>query len=452
LAKQLNIAAYLGQDGSLAFNALAANLTTQALGKATGWQEHFSWRNAAVAALAAPVAAEVTNFVEGAPTGTTDVLGNPERSGTVYSSRWVGDFGARLTSAFVSGVANQEISRWVTGSGDLNYANIAANAFGTTLGNSFVEDLAKAARMQTAVPASTPSSALGVGLTATPEQVAAAWGSQFGQTSAASPSLSDATESRVQRGETMLDFGDPYAAAGDQSADSSAAVRKAIAAGLLPGDTKTGLLIDPSTGLPSFRYTSEMSRKLDDAEQQWLQNKQFEQYKANAPSLTEGTGREAAEQTQATLNKMGFFLGAPQAAVLGVGVAAAPAAELWAGLPALAQKSVIGAGISTNIYFLLNGNEATPAGTAVAVLGGGLGGGMRYGMNVASGVEDYSLWTAMSTRTLPSLTQFVNLSTANGFYGFVLVGQINRLGVTSTGKSWWTSPYDPMTPYDKLPK
>jgi hypothetical protein len=170
LAGKLGLANYLGQDLSLAFNAMASNLAVQSIGRATGWQTTgFSWRNAAAAALAAPVASEVNDFITQGPGVFDDYTGKWVSTKSDYS-RWVGDFGTRLTTAFVSGVAAQAIKRRVTGSGDLNYANIGAQAFGTTLGNTIVQEAVKAAHMP---------GVLGSGLTATPGQVAA-WGPQFG--------------------------------------------------------------------------------------------------------------------------------------------------------------------------------------------------------------------------------------------------------------------------------
>jgi hypothetical protein len=65
-----------------------------------------------------------------------------ERTGTAYS-RWAGDFGTRLTNSLVSGVGTQMVRRRVYGNGELDYGQIAGDAFGNTLGNSLTEQLAR---------------------------------------------------------------------------------------------------------------------------------------------------------------------------------------------------------------------------------------------------------------------------------------------------------------------
>jgi len=156
LAGELGLSDFLGEDLSSAFNAMANNLATQGLGRLTGWQkEGFSWRNAAAAALAAPVSNEINDFITQGSGEFDDFLGEWVPTKSDYS-RWVGDFGTRLTTGFADGVATAAIRRRVTGSGDLNYTNIAANAFGNTAGNalghSLMEDLAKGSLRQTQIP------------------------------------------------------------------------------------------------------------------------------------------------------------------------------------------------------------------------------------------------------------------------------------------------------------
>jgi hypothetical protein len=176
LAGKLGLTQSLGADGSLAFNAMAGNLATQGLGRATGWQEHFSWRSVAVSGLAAPVANRVGNFIQG-EVGYDD-MGNAFRTGTAYS-RWVGNSGAQLTTSLLNGVGTQMVRRRVYGNGQLDYGQIAADAFGNFVGQSLVGELASQEMQRSAIAgADVDSQGLGRGLTATPEQVTA-WGPQY---------------------------------------------------------------------------------------------------------------------------------------------------------------------------------------------------------------------------------------------------------------------------------
>jgi len=94
-----------------------------------------------VSALAAPLANRIGNVTEGGSV-FDDYSDQWERTGTAYS-RWAGDFGTRLTNSLVSGVGTQMVRRRVYGNGEIDYGQIAGDAFGNTLGNSLTEQLAR---------------------------------------------------------------------------------------------------------------------------------------------------------------------------------------------------------------------------------------------------------------------------------------------------------------------
>jgi hypothetical protein len=146
-----NLAGYAGlsagSDAALALNAAAGNSLTQQIARGTGYQDGFNWRSVAVSAIAAPIASRVADFIQGDL--VSDIYdGIPYRDGTAYS-RWAGDFGTRLTTSLVTGVATQAVRRRYN-NGQLDYGQLAADAFGSTLGNSLAEDLARVGQQQSA--------------------------------------------------------------------------------------------------------------------------------------------------------------------------------------------------------------------------------------------------------------------------------------------------------------
>lgn len=117
-----NVASGLGfKEGSTAFryaslaaNGAASSALTQGISVATGLQSSFNWRDVAISAVAAPVAAA-------AGAGANKLIG------------W--DFATK----FVSGVAGSSVRRAFGGKVDT--ASILADAFGNALGNSMVDSL-----------------------------------------------------------------------------------------------------------------------------------------------------------------------------------------------------------------------------------------------------------------------------------------------------------------------
>jgi YD repeat-containing protein len=136
-----------GGNAALAVNAAAGNIVTQEVSRATGYQSSFNWRSVAVSAIAAPLANEVANGIQG-DIGYDD-FGNSARTGTAFS-RMVGDAGAKLTTSLVSGVATQWVRSMVYGGGKVDFSQIAADSFGNLVGNSIADDLASAGMRQAA--------------------------------------------------------------------------------------------------------------------------------------------------------------------------------------------------------------------------------------------------------------------------------------------------------------
>jgi hypothetical protein len=487
----------VGGTGSVVTDALLKNVVAQGVSIARGQQEKFDW-----AALAA---ASINSYVD------TQTSGVSNATSTVGPT--LDGFTSDLLSGATKGLVSSGMSILINRRGKIDWANIAANALGGAIGNAIAASIptvqdARVRRQEaqredyerqgyqyeinpngslrvtgTSNTAMVPTTGLGGGLRPTSEQVAA-WGPQFESASNipawAAPdygllpmgeaiprlptqvgdastevNLSAATEARVQQGQTMLDFGDPYASGGDLSADTTGAIRRS---------GRTGeLLVDPQTGKPSFFYTSRLDRMQSDAEEQKLRDQEIAQSRANAPSLTAaGDPRLDEMQRQRTLTNLEFALVAPAAAGLAGGLTGPTlygnAISLYrtgaallppqltsyaeAALPYV-EKAVVGAFGSAALYTGLHGQDSTLAGMGVAALGGGLvAAPIRYGLNSAAGVADYSMWTLASSRTLPTLPQAANLGTG-WFYGQILTGVLNSNGATSSGQSYWTTPVLP---------
>ena len=95
--------------------AMLSNAITQGLAVATGLQDRYQWRQVAASAFAAPV-----GQLAGA-----------------YAAPYLNSFGASLAGGLSSGLIRAAIYN----KGKVDYASIAADAFGNALGNSFVEGM-----------------------------------------------------------------------------------------------------------------------------------------------------------------------------------------------------------------------------------------------------------------------------------------------------------------------
>lgn len=152
----------------------------------------------------------------------------------------------------------------------------------------------------------------------------------------------------------------------------------------------------------------------------------------------------SSPQAQAKFaNDLGFAIAAPPtAAALGLGAYAAgnvwmasqlaktPAAEL--GYLQLVRGMAASGTLSTITYVGLKGEDATPAGIAVAFTGGAIGGGLaKQGLNYFAQLPN----TAIPLTGSNFVTQATGMA-----YGFGTVKWANTSGLTSTGQYWWTQP------------
>lgn len=118
--------------GAAAINAAASSIVTQGLAVATGLQDKFSWRNVATSAIAAPIATAASSAMKG-------VIGSVFENNAVLQ---------RAADGIVRGVVSQSVRMVVTRSGKLDFASIAADAFGNALGESLVAELTRDNRRQ----------------------------------------------------------------------------------------------------------------------------------------------------------------------------------------------------------------------------------------------------------------------------------------------------------------
>ena len=107
-----------------ALSAMAANAMTQGIGVMTGLQEKFSWQSVAVSGASAWINSQIPNGTPGA-NGTLQPLSAPEK----------------LVRNFLTGTTTQIIRMAVYGQGKLDFASIAADAFGNAIGESVAESM-----------------------------------------------------------------------------------------------------------------------------------------------------------------------------------------------------------------------------------------------------------------------------------------------------------------------
>src|SRR5262249_25403632 len=144
LTKGAGLATYLGFDkgsvGANVVNGAAQNGYTQGLAIATGQQSGFDWRSMAAAAIAAPLTASLDNYVTGE---TRDGV-------TTGGMGWARDnpVAGRFATQLVGGMVSGTIRQLMTGGGRLQFANIAADAFGNAFGNAVVGTVQEAFSQQ----------------------------------------------------------------------------------------------------------------------------------------------------------------------------------------------------------------------------------------------------------------------------------------------------------------
>jgi hypothetical protein len=112
-----------GKFAATAAQAATSNAITQGLAVATDLQDKLNWRAVATSAMAAPAAQylgeKAGSFVNGMVGGGS-------------AGKFAGEFAQRLTA----GVVSQRIRMAVYNQGKLDYASIAADAFGNAVGQS----------------------------------------------------------------------------------------------------------------------------------------------------------------------------------------------------------------------------------------------------------------------------------------------------------------------------
>jgi hypothetical protein len=119
LAKTVN---GLNEYARASVTAAAGNAITQGVAVATGLQDKFNWRSVAASAIAAPAAQYIAGQLSGPLTKSLDL----------------GAFGSKVADGMVRGVVGQGVRMLVTRQGKMDYASIAADAFGNAFGDSIV--------------------------------------------------------------------------------------------------------------------------------------------------------------------------------------------------------------------------------------------------------------------------------------------------------------------------
>jgi hypothetical protein len=107
-----------------ALSAMAANAMTQGIGVMTGLQEKFSWQSVAVSGASAWINSQIPNGRPDAR-GTLQPLSSPEK----------------LVRNFLTGTTTQIIRMAVYGQGKLDFASLAADAFGNVIGESLADSM-----------------------------------------------------------------------------------------------------------------------------------------------------------------------------------------------------------------------------------------------------------------------------------------------------------------------
>lgn len=123
-----------GFNWQTAARAGLGSLVNQGLNVITGQQQKFDWKGVAAAALAAPVAAGISNHISGA----ADFEGSKASVKPASSI----DFGSRLAGGLVGGLAATVVRQAVYGGGKMNFSQVAADAFGNAVGQALLPGVA----------------------------------------------------------------------------------------------------------------------------------------------------------------------------------------------------------------------------------------------------------------------------------------------------------------------
>jgi hypothetical protein len=107
-----------------------SNVVTQGVAIAAGLQEKFDWRSVAVSAVAAPLNKYLSTKFEGTDLGKS-------------LARQFGDTGRDIATGILTGTATQLVRMQVYGGGKIDWATVAADAFGNAIGNAIAARLAR---------------------------------------------------------------------------------------------------------------------------------------------------------------------------------------------------------------------------------------------------------------------------------------------------------------------
>ena len=105
-----------------------SNVVTQGVAIAAGLQEKFDWRSVALSAVTAPLNKYLSTKFEG-----TDL-------GKSLASQF-GDTGRDIATGILTGTATQLVRMQVYGGGKIDWATVAADAFGNAIGNAITKRL-----------------------------------------------------------------------------------------------------------------------------------------------------------------------------------------------------------------------------------------------------------------------------------------------------------------------
>ncbi|PTT84671.1 hypothetical protein DBR42_14860 [Pelomonas sp. HMWF004] len=187
-----------------------SNALTQGVAVMTGLQDKFSWRSVAASAIAAPAAQAVSGAL----------------NSTLNSAFGASTLLQKTADGIVRGIVSQSVRMLVTRQGKMDYASIAADAFGNAIGESLAEPIYKTLQ-DTSAPIERMKR-IDVGklpdaqLLDFDRDLPAAQGSDRNDIY-----LNRAQEERLQVGRTVTDYGDSFGGGDGLLVDSTSGVRRA---------------------------------------------------------------------------------------------------------------------------------------------------------------------------------------------------------------------------------
>ncbi|WKB56040.1 LysM peptidoglycan-binding domain-containing protein [Eleftheria terrae] len=209
--------------GSAAALGAAGNLITQGLAVATGLQKKFDWRGVAASALGSAAGYGIADAIGSAQYGNDW----DKRFTDVSARAMIGnDIGGGFVRSAVSSLVNGGVRSAVQGYRP-NWAAVAAESFGNSLGDAITEGIARRASQQrTRVDYSLAGADLRLGGSGSTVRLGSGddGASVYG---GGDVYLSRDQEERLQSGQTVTDYGDSYRGADGRQANSIEGVRRA---------------------------------------------------------------------------------------------------------------------------------------------------------------------------------------------------------------------------------